>query len=383
MKNSEFKKLLENYFAGNLDETQKSRLFQHYDALRKEEFPGWDDNELGNEEQVKSDIYKRVVKRIRDRRNRLIYLSAAAIFFVCFIPLYFFKVKDDLTENSPLLVKKEQLLPGSDKAVLILEDGSQIELDQAENGVLTSQGGIKVQKTKDGHLSYIVNAENEDKEQELSFNTIKTPKAGQYQIQLSDGTKVWLNALSSIRFPSKFMGNERRVEITGEVFFEVAKDKMKPFRVYSSNQVIEVLGTQFNINSYGENNPSKTTLVEGSIRIANGEKIDNPANMRTMVPGEQAIINAGSKAINIKQVDTDEIMAWKNGFFQFNNEDIQSVMSQIERWYDVHVKYEGLQKSKRITGKINRKVDAYKILEMLHYFGVNYTVEGKTIIIRN
>src|SRR5690606_2880385 len=108
-----------------------------------------------------------------------------------------------------------------------------------------------------------------------------------------------------------------------------------------------------------------------------------PANMRTMVPGEQAIINAGSKAISIKQVDTDEIMAWKNGFFQFNNEDIQSVISQIERWYDVHVKYEGLQKSKRITVKINRKVDAYKMLEMLHYLGVNYAVEGKTIIIRN
>src|SRR5690606_35244874 len=203
-------------------------------------------------------------------------------------------------------------------------------LDNVKNGKLTTQGKISINKTEEGQLVYV--QANDDKSVQSSvpkYNTIKTPKAGQYKVVLSDGTKVWLNAVSSIRFPAIFNQEERIVEITGEVYFEVAKDQNRPFRVHGPSQVVEVLGTRFNINAYRREEAVKTTLLEGSVKVLSTAQSNNHSKL--LRPGQQSIIKPNDTSIDVKDVETADVIAWKNGYFQFNNADIETVMRQVER----------------------------------------------------
>jgi hypothetical protein len=314
---------------------------------------------------------------IRDSNRKWMYSVAASLVFVLFFAGYYWKTQ---TASNTVGVAKKQgiekakdLLPGGNKAVLTLGDGTVISLDDTNEGVLANQGNISVKKTKDGQLVYTINKNSGSRE--ISINTISTPKGGQYQVVLPDGSKVWLNAASSISFPTLFKGTERRVQIKGEAYFEIAKDASMPFIVSANATEVKVYGTHFNIMAYEDESAIKTTLLEGSVQISSGGK----SNM--LVPGEQAQTgkNGGFKVTS--QVNLSEVVAWKNGYFEFKDTELEVIMRQIERWYNVEVSYVGKTPTEEFTGRISRNVKASEILNMLEFAGLKYKTAEKSIII--
>ncbi|MGN8070397.1 FecR family protein [Mucilaginibacter sp. 22184] len=263
--------------------------------------------------------------------------------------------------------------PGSNKVILTLSNGSKVELNDAKKGKVADESGTLINKTADGQISYAKQEGADHLKNQQLFNTAATPRGGQYQLVLADGTRVWLNAASSVKYPVEFSGSERKVELTGEAYFEVAHDQKRPFRVVSNGQRVEVLGTHFNINAYDNEQAVKTTLLQGSVRIVAG------ANIKTIKPGEQAQLKHGQVTVNA--VDTDEAVAWKNGFFNFNDADIGTVMRQLTRWYDLEVKYEGSIPQRQFTGEISRNVTARQILDILSFKKIHYRIDGNTIVI--
>ncbi len=271
---------------------------------------------------------------------------------------------------------KPDVAPGSNRAVLILGNGSAIQLDSAQNGILTRQGDANITKMANGQLAY--NLLNE-KPTDILFNILTTPRGGQYQLTLPDGSRVWLNAASSIRFPSSFTGRERRVQITGEVYFEVAKDAARPFRVdvetgKGGPAEIEVLGTNFNVNAYSEEPDIKTTLLEGSVRI----KKENAAQL--LSPGQQASLTTTGIRME-ENVDLSKVVAWKNGFFWFDNTDLHTLMRQVSRWYNVDVQFEGQIAEEGFSGKISRSEPLSRFMKVLEVNDVHIKMEGRKITI--
>jgi transmembrane sensor len=219
------------------------------------------------------------------------------------------------------------------------------------------------------------------------YNTLHTAAGEQYSITLSDGTKVWLNAATSLRFPTHFAGNERRVEINGEAYFEVAKNKPKPFRVVARNMVVEVLGTHFNVNAYDNEAAIKTTLLEGSVKVVNRESPTSRGGLSivnntsvTIVPGKQAILTHDSR-LTTADADVEEVMAWKNGSFSFNNADITTVMRQLERWYNIEVVYKGTKPSYLFSGGIPRNATLMEVMRILEVSKVRFQLQGRQLIV--
>jgi len=299
--------------------------------------------------------------------------AAAAILLLVSLGGYFYfnsgTEKQIATTETQEQRFKNDVAPGGNKAVLTLSDGSQIILDSAKNGTLTQQGNTKILKLDDGKLTY--NSTNANAE--ILYNTISTPKGGQYQIALADGSKVWLNAASSLKFPTAFNGKERIVELTGEAYFEVSKSAAKPFTVNVNDMNVQVLGTHFNINAYNDEAVIKTTLLEGSVKI-------NKGSFSTILqPGQQAQVAKEIKVVN--DIAVDDVLAWKNGFFSFNKADLQTVMRQIARWYDVEISYEGKIPTREFGGKINRNSNASEVLKILEESKVHFRIEGKKIVV--
>ena len=283
------------------------------------------------------------------------------------------------------------ILPGGDKAILTLADGSTIILDSAHNTTLAQQGNTQIIKRSNGQLAY-----DNTKDQNITgatlYNTVSTPRGGQYEVVLPDGSHVWLNAASSLRFPTAFTGNDRRVELTGEAYFEVAKNPNKPFLVHFSTTVegregtVEVLGTHFNINAYNDEADVKTTLLEGSVKVeAGGQTSDFSPQISTILkPGQQASISHQSRKSNqipVQTVDTEEAIAWKNGKFQFSQADIKTVMRQIARWYDVEVLYEGPVSKEKFEGEIPRNSSLAEVFKILELSAVHFKTEGRKVIV--
>ena len=258
--------------------------------------------------------------------------------------------------------------------MLTLADGSTIVLDSAAQGRIASQGNATILKNGNGELAYQV---GDTGKAEAGTNTISTPAGGQYSIKLPDGSQVWLNARSSITFPTAFSGKERRVKVRGEVYFEISKDKSKPFVVdVDGRQQVIVTGTHFNVNAYPDEPEMRTTLLEGAVSVAEtnagGESLQ-------LVPGEQASLRTNGQAgrrFRKATVDVSETVAWKNGLFQFRETSLAAIMRDIERWYNVEVTYpEGIPQ-KRFSGKLRRNSKASEILEILKFAGVNFRIEG-------
>lgn len=271
-----------------------------------------------------------------------------------------------ITENLKL-AKNNEIQPGSNKAVLTLADGKQIVLNGAKNGELAIEKDALIKKTADGQLMYEGNSGNKST---VLYNHISTPRGGQYTIMLSDGTKVILNAASSLKYPTTFNGSERTVELTGEGYFEVAHNKSKPFKVLSDGQTVEVLGTHFNINAYTDEPNIKTTLVEGSVNV----------NGMIIKPNQQAVLGV-SRQIVVKQVDASAAIAWKDGLFKFDHTDIKTSMRQIARWYDVEVVYEGEVKNEQFYGKIERSYTLSEVLKVLELSNIHFKIDGRKIIV--
>ncbi|MCE6989716.1 FecR family protein [Dyadobacter sp. CY323] len=300
------------------------------------------------------------------------YASAAAIILLVGIGIWWKSRSDPSEIAHSEQSKTEDIKPGGTRALLTLSDGSAIELDRVGSGFLARQGAAEISKSKDGVLVY--DAKSGTETSKININTLATPKGGQYEMVLPDGSKVWLNASSSIRFPSVFPASERKVEITGEAYFEVAKDKSKPFKVKFNRSEVQVLGTSFNIMAYPEEGPSRTTLVEGSVFIKNVDQ-----NKR-LVPGQQAAVLSTGQ-IKTQYIALDGALAWKNGMFYFKDASIEEVMRQISRWYDVEIEYSGKIPLRQFTGKISRNVNLSEVSGMLRYAGVHCRIQGTKMII--
>jgi transmembrane sensor len=286
---------------------------------------------------------------------------------------------------------KNDVKPGGNRAVLVLASGQSIVLDSAGTGMLAMQGGMKVVKLNNGQLQYR-RSDGLKPDSAPVYNTITTPRGGQYELILQDGTKVWLNSESSLRFPTAFVGNERNVELSGEAYFEVAPRAVNPFKVYMLNQdgdgikrrkEIDVLGTSFNVMAYDEEKVVKTTLVEGAIKVR-GESFE-----RVLKPGQQAEWavegEAETDAIRVADdADVDAAVAWKNGFFSFDRSDIRTIMRQLSRWYDLKVIYNndaGIGKQKAFWGGIQKNLPLSDVLRILEKSGVEFYVDGNNVIV--
>jgi transmembrane sensor len=281
--------------------------------------------------------------------------------------------------------KVNDIAPGSDKAILTLADGSTVALDSTGKGNLARQGNTRVIKSGDGQIQYAAIGDAEKTaDKTIVYNTLATPMGGQYRLKLQDGTNVWLNAGSSIRYPTAFLGNERKVEITGEAYFEIAKKTDMPFRVSVTDPTagektteIEVLGTDFDVNAYKDEADLKTTLIDGAVKVASG------SDAVILKPSQQAIVSFGKAIRTVQLENTEETIAWKNGAFAFDGADMPAIMRQIARWYDVEVEYDGKAPADHFTGTFPRNTSLAGVLQILHASGVRLVAENKKIVIKS
>ncbi|GAA4447936.1 DUF4974 domain-containing protein [Ravibacter arvi] len=308
-------------------------------------------------------------------------VAAAAAFLLLGAGLVWYTSRDiagrETISAAPKVIRQD-VQPGSDKAFLTLSDGRDIALNNAASGLLATEGNIKIFKAGDDWLSYKTSSHNLPKKE--AFHTLRTPRGGQYHLVLPDGTRVWLNAASAITYPIHFSNAQRNVKIEGEVYFEVAKKaagKRKiPFIVTARDVSVEVLGTQFNINAYQDEKQVSTTLLEGSVKV-------KTAKFSSMLdPGQEATISNTSNDIRVSSANTDQVIAWKNGFFQFRESSLESIMRQLSKWYDVDVTYEGKPMSKKFTGEIPRSATLLEVLEILELNHIQVELAGNRITIK-
>lgn len=332
---------------------------------------------------------------------------AAAILAAAITAYYVWPVNHEqtqtLSDRNPNN-QQQDISPGNNKARLILSDGSQLVLDSLANGTVQVQGETRIAKHADGQLAYEA-ASGISKTADLLYNTIVVPRGGQYQLTLADGTRVWLNAASQLRYPVAFTGSDRTVELTGEGYFEVAQNASKPFFVRTGTADIAVLGTHFNVSAYaGEE--WKTTLLEGKVSVmsteANRKKDTQILNKQTstfrfeppivLQPGQQAVITGLSRpitpassripTISVKKADIDETIAWKEGFFHFNDASVENIMQQVSRWYDVDIVYKDTASSNALfNGRINRNIRLSGIVNALKQGGINCSIQQKHLLV--
>ncbi len=369
-----------------LSETPQNRLFfegldNEEDILQLIEMEERDKkNEVGR--QLLLEIQKRIslqdipeeITPVRNMGKKRSWWYAAAAVVVLVAASAFFWWQSDLlqkpAENSFVTEKGADILPGSDRAILTLSNGQQVEL--RNNGSQVINDGELAISNDGGELVYAPS----DK---VVYNTMTTPKGGQYKITLADGSQVWLNAASSITFPTQFIGAVREVSVTGEVYFEVERNKKMPFIVKTpGNTRVEVLGTHFNVNTYSDEDYQTTTLVEGLV------KVRNQSAEVELKAGQQASIDendASARDIKVSEANVEEVIGWKNNLFVFNNADVPTVMRQISRWYDLDISYKGPVPAKLYRGKIPRDFTLSQVLNALKLAGVNFEVNGKTLIV--
>lgn len=308
------------------------------------------------------------------------WLRYAAVFIVIssLAALYFWHPGD--TENTPVVKVtpppvNNDISPGMAGAILTLADGRTILLDSVGNGLIATQNGSKILL----HNSELKFDDSGSATSAVAYNTIATPYGRQFQTTLSDGTRVWLNAGSSLRFPTVFTGGERRVEISGEGYFEVTRNPAMPFRVNVNNKTeIEVLGTDFNINAYDNEASINTTLLHGSVKVKT--LVGTSPSAITILPGQQAQVTAGKCNIS-NHIDLGKVMAWKNGVFNFNDATLEEVMRQLERWYNIEVVYEKGVPDLEFVGKMGRDLSLLKVLRGLEMAEVHFRLEGRRLIV--
>ena len=384
MTNNRMAVLLKRLREGKCTEEEIDELDAWYHSLKggRSDFEAWL-AEAGGEEQLTVQLLDRFNKKMtgnQRRQYKQIWYSAAAVILVLVaISVIFIQKRKMQVNYSQAVIIKKSIGPGTNRAILTLVNGTKVDLNDANNGYIANQQGIKVKKAANGKLIYERAETGGSDHSKLVYNTIETPRAGQYEVELPDGTQVWLNAETTLRYPVKFTGGERRVELIGEAYFEVAHNKALPFRVVTAEQTITVLGTHFNIKGYADERTIATTLLEGSVNVV--DKISGKTKI--LVPGKQANIIKGDGTISIADASTDEVIAWKNGYFIFDNQDIKSIMKLISRWYDVDIDYK-LSKSVRFGGTFSRSSDLTKLLKNFELLGnVHLELKERRITVSN
>jgi len=336
--------------------------------------------EAGSEELLAEELLTRFnQKHVKKHRSKkyLYYGIAASLILIFSIGLLVNKVDFNAKLPQAAVSVKNNIVPGKNRAILTLSNGTQIDLNGQSSGFVGEQSGARIYKTADGKLSYNQNVETNGKD--LVYNTLTIPRGGQYEVELPDGTKVWLNSDTRLRYPTHFTGNERKVDLTGEAYFEVAHNKKMPFKVVTMNQEVTVLGTHFNVKGYGDDNGIATTLLEGSVNVQN--RVSGTA--RKLVPGNQSTVLKNSSAIAVENVQLEQVMAWKNGYFIFENEDIRSIMKLIGRWYDVDVDYK-LDQTSRFGGTFSKSADLNDLLKSFEAISnLKFSRQGRRVTVSN
>jgi len=356
---------------------EEQALFEQYkDQFDLADIP-WA-NDMGNREKVgnklKKDLDRMIKRRETSRSNRYYWAAAASVLLAAGIYLFFLKERKEIKPVNQISYMQPVIRPAGNKALLILANSKTITLDSSKLGNVAAQSNMAIVKSQKHLLEYRTNnAAVADKATE--FNTLITPRGGKYELQLADGTKVWLNADSRLRFPVSFTGKERVVELTGEAYFEVTKNKNMPFKVVTGSKTVEVLGTHFDVSAY-PNDTYCTTLLEGSVKLnATG------GASALLRPGEHGVFNAENR-FEVAGADTASAVAWKNGIFLFRNEGITDIMKQISRWYDVDVDYKGNVPHVKLGGTVSRYANITNLLNTIELTGsVHFKIEGRRVIV--
>lgn len=379
MEKKDIKKVLDKVSAGTAtpQEEQAAKYWLHY--FSKDDIPELSEDELNQETEA---IYKSLMKeKVPVKVNRLWYqaVAAACLLMVVGAGLFYYRQHNpEVKQVTASNIVPNDVAPAKNTATLTLADGKKITLADAPIGLIAEQRNVSIFKTADGKLIY---KSKPLKASETPFlgnpelNIISTARGQQYQVILPDGSKIWLNAASSFTFPATFVSlKQRKVELTGEAYFEVAKDKSHPFIVKTDKQEVEVLGTHFNVNSYSDEEATKTTLLEGSVKVSNSNE------QKILRPGQESLLAKSS--LVIRNADTQEAVAWKNGDFIFNNEDFGSILRQVARWYNVEIIDNGNHENLHLSGTVSRSKNISAVLKALEITGkVKFKIDGNRVIV--
>lgn len=374
---AEFRNLLE---AGVSREQLTPVLYETWQQLKEDgRYTLQQKNELANRilEQWPAEPVIKAAPRLRS--FRLVWMAAAAILLLATLATAWYWInKTGIQKQPPVNVmadKKEVIGPATNGAILTLADGRQIVLDSAANGLLSDQQGAQV-ILKQNKVIYEGVADGSAAQ---AFNTMATPKGRQFQLVLPDGTKVWLNAATSLKYPVVFAAHERKVELNGEAYFEVTHDPAKPFRVQTVHQQVQALGTAFNVHAYDNESTEKTTLVEGKVLVKRTAAAPQEAILN---PGQQAAIDQQAAMFTLLENQAEAALAWKNGYFYLENMPFELVMKQLERWYDIQVQYKGGVPNLRFVGGLSRNMTLDALLRALQVSEVHFKMEpGRKLIV--
>lgn len=377
------KELLQRYQAGSCTPPENELVESWYQQLIETNEWEWGE---GERDMMQHIIEARMLEHTNDSPkitgSRFFLLSrsgwwavAAVVSFLIGSFSYLFLFND--TPKPAQLVKavrNDVKAPQSNRAMITLANGQKLYLDSVSNDALATQGNVKLVKLEGGEIAY--QQSSGEVGAKLQYNTLSNPRGSKViSMFLADGTKIWLNAGSAVTYPVAFIGNERDLSVTGEAYFEVAHDASKPFIVKYNSIRVEVLGTHFNINAFEDEDPDiKVTLLAGSV------KINNEHANSLLKPGQQALVNKAIKVVS--DVDLGFVMAWKDGFFQFNNASLQNVLKQVSRWYDVDVVYEGSNQPRQFVGEMQKNLNLSEMLKILEKNNVHFRIEGKRLIVR-
>ncbi|AFD05296.1 FecR family protein [Solitalea canadensis] len=341
---------------------------EHLHAKLEREIKNAVDNQLNQ--------YQNGIKR--RKLQKLAFKYAAAAILILSVGSYFIISKKQGTKKTEQeLSLATRIVPGGNNAILTLADGSTVVLNDIKNGVVANENNAVITKNGDDQIVYTLNKNSSSVK--VSQNVLATPKGGTYHVVLPDGTKVWLNAASSLTYPTEFIGKERIVKVNGEAYFEVAHNETKPFKVIAANQEVAVLGTHFNVNSYASEAAVKTTLLQGSVRVS---LIENERTKQTSVvilkPGQQSLSN---QYLVVQQADIKQVMGWKNGDFIFKRAPLDEIMRELERWYDIEVEFTtDIRIDRTYSGLLSRSKNLATVLKMLKSTGqIKFEIEGKKI----
>ena len=388
--------LIEKFLAGTADEAEKDRLEQYFNSHGLSGV--WSEDELGDRAETEQRILERLQTAIHHAppvavplyRRKGWMIAATVVFLFSCTWLFLIKEKTKLTSRNALPVKDKPMVVK--RTTLTLADGSVVVLDSQPEGTLAAVRNSRIRKH--GNSIKVNAARKKDSVAYAGYLTLKTPRGKQFKAVLEDGSQVWLNTASSLRFPAAFGSSERRVEVSGEAYFEVVNDPARPFRVLAlapvgSNHrgtLVEVMGTHFNVNAYTDEEMTKTTVLEGRVKVGVAGAATLEKAAAVLRPGEQAQVSLRKPAtdvVTVKHTDGAEVVAWTNNVFYFNNEGLQSIMRQLARWYDVEVVYASKVPPRNFSGKISRDAPLSMVLEILEQSNIRLTVKGNQIIVRS
>lgn len=377
--------LLKKYLSGDCTVAEINEVDEWFDSMDAvpEDLVGLSDEQR---KRVEDKIFERILLNIGVKEQQksllipkksisirtILWAAASLILVLGTVLIWRYNAQLNLQNQQAKLHQSVHIKPGGNRAVLTLGDGSSVVLTEAKIGALADQQNVSVVKTAEGELRYKMRTGSASSK--ISYNQIATPLGGKYSVVLPDGTKAWLNAKSSLRFPTAFTGAERVVQMTGEVYFEVAKNPDQPFKVQSGGTEIKVLGTHFNVMAYGDEAGQKTTLIEGSIHLSSGKF------SQLLKPGQQALVDPSGIKVN-NNCDLEAVMAWRNDLFIFKDMEIKEIARQLVRWYDIQVVFRGTPSKISYTGTISKDVELSELLSMLQFTGLKYELNGHQLTI--